>query len=203
MIKKVLTLLSFIVVFLILGSFSASAQSVTIDVKANGSDGTVLLAPGENLLVSWISTNAFYCQLESPAFSGVLLIGNMSLYPGHQFYPNTASVTYTVTCFESFGGPSVTDSVVARVAPVALPVSVSFSVSSSLIDLGQSTTLSWTSANADYCMMNKLDLRKEFTNKGTSVARTIFPKKTNTYTVTCYSADGLTSDSKSIAVRVR
>lgn len=70
---------------------------------------------------------------------------------------------------------------------------VSVSVSPSTITVGQSTTLSWSSTNAQYCSMgDKL---------GTSGSMTLSPEKTKTYTVRC--VNGSASAEASVTVTVR
>ena len=79
------------------------------------------------------------------------------------------------------------------VPPLETAPVVTLSVSSSGINLGQSTTLNWSSSDADSCIASG----------GWSGARSIAgtvdvrPVATSTYTLTCDGADGSASDSVS------
>ncbi|MBX4200468.1 hypothetical protein KW790_03365, partial [Candidatus Parcubacteria bacterium] len=89
---------------------------ISIDVKANASDGPVVINQGDTYTYSWVSNGATSCLQTSPVNSGISLVGqSASITPGHPFYPTaSSSTTITVTC--NNGVASATDSVVISLA---------------------------------------------------------------------------------------
>ncbi|MBX4195369.1 peptidoglycan-binding protein [Candidatus Parcubacteria bacterium] len=89
--------------------------SPTVDVKANGSDGPVVLQVGQTYVYTWVSGNATACQMSSPVTSGVALSGTSVTIDSSNtaFYPTlSAPVTITITCTN--GSQNATDSVVIQ-----------------------------------------------------------------------------------------
>ncbi|MDP2789048.1 MAG: hypothetical protein Q8O46_03300 [bacterium] len=203
--KKHLFLVSFIILFVLIGSFSiqARATAVAVDIKANGSDGPVTLSLGQNLTLDWTSVNALYCSIGAPINSGVLTNGSAGpISPGHPFYPNSSGTNYVITCWEAFGGNNVTDSVLVFLAPVFQPVTVSLIADPISITPGQSTILNLSSTNADYCTMNGHNLKSEKGKNITSFIRHVFPEHTTTLTAVCYDSNNF-SASQSVTIKVR
>jgi hypothetical protein len=111
-----------------------SSPVVTVDIKANGSDGPVTITNGSSYVYNWVSNNATTCDFTSPFPSSVTLSGNSTVNPGAPFYyPGTTTpVTITVTCTN--GTSTATDSVVINLATTSsCPV---LSITSSLSATG-------------------------------------------------------------------
>ena len=97
---------------------------------------------GESATLSWSSTNAGSCTIDQ----GIGLVassGTMTVSPG-------ARTTYTITATGQGGTTAASVSVMVKY----LAPTVTMSVSPTEIVLGESATLSWSSTNASYCVIN-------------------------------------------------
>lgn len=104
--------------------------------------------------------------------------------------PNTYSATLTVTS----GTQQVNTTCQVKVE--ALSPTLSFNANPQHILLGESSTLSWTSTNTNYC-----EASGGWSGVRPPVGETIVsPRKSTTYTLTCYGVRG--NISKSVTVRV-
>lgn len=84
----------------------------TVDLKVNNSDGQVNVSRGNNVTLSWNSTNVTFCNA-SGDWSGSK---NTSGFETIRL--NTVKTyTFTIACYESIGGRSVSDSVTVVVNP--------------------------------------------------------------------------------------
>jgi uncharacterized repeat protein (TIGR01451 family) len=158
----------------------------TVDLKINGSDGTISVAYNTAATLSWTSTNATSCYAignwsGSKSLSGSESTGNL-----------TSSTTYTITC--TGNGGSASDTVGATVQSQSIPtvdLRINGYDSSTWVDYNTSATLSWTSSNANYCVAGsgwsgqKAVSGSESTGNLTSQT---------TYSITCYGAGGLAID---------
>lgn len=74
-----------------------------VDIKANTSDGSVTLAAGQSVVLSWTSANAGDCTLSSsqiPALTSGVPPTSTAVYPvGHPFFPKV-NTTYAINCFK-------------------------------------------------------------------------------------------------------
>lgn len=119
----------------------------TVDLKINGSDGTISVAYNSSATLSWTSTNANSCYATgnwsgTKSVSGSESTGNL-----------TSSTTYTVTC--TGPGGSASDSVGANVQQQSLPtvdLKINGSDGTITVAYNSAATLSWTSNNANYCI---------------------------------------------------
>jgi len=92
----------------------ASGAGLTVDIKANSSDGPITINTGDSYTYAWTSINATSCQLTSPANSGIPLFGSDTVLPGSPFYPAVgAPMILTVVCTD--GLTTATDAVTIRV----------------------------------------------------------------------------------------
>ncbi|OHB03788.1 MAG: hypothetical protein A2920_01925 [Candidatus Zambryskibacteria bacterium RIFCSPLOWO2_01_FULL_43_17] len=126
----------------------------TADIKANTSDGPITLQIGEQLSISWMSTNAVACALSGGIDSGVGLSGAIDITPSHPSYPATTSSIFTITC-DNGEGKTATDSV--TVNPPTPPVS-SLDITANgsqgpLVVSGEALTLNWISENVLTCSL--------------------------------------------------
>ncbi|MFH0948675.1 MAG: hypothetical protein V1833_06755, partial [Elusimicrobiota bacterium] len=119
----------------------------TVDIKANGSDGSITIGYNNSANLSWTSSNANSCTAGN-AWSGYKNTSG-SESTGNQTY----SRTYTITCTEN--GGSASDSVTVNVenAAIAPTVDIKANGSDGSITIGynNSANLSWTSSNANSC----------------------------------------------------
>ncbi len=174
----------------------------TVELKANGQlngkGGSLTLTTGENLSLTWNSTNANSCNLSGwggvPTTSGLI-----TFTPSHANYPSPSGTTYTLTCTSSDGG-SDSDNVFIRAAQTLSLPSVSISADQTNISYNGSTTVRWNSNNATSCSASggannwsglKNISGSFFTGQLTS---------NTTFNITCNNNDG--SDNDSVTVNV-
>jgi len=94
----------------------------TIDLKVNGSDGPISVSYGNQVNLSWTSSNANSCQASGD------WSGSKSVSGSETVYNLTSSKTFTLNCTGSAG--SASDSVTVNVGSASLSVSLSPSPSS-------------------------------------------------------------------------
>ncbi len=133
--------------------------------------------------LSWISTDATVASLDQ-GIGTVPLSGTISVSP-------VVTTTYTLTV----DGPGGFSTVSTTVTVNNLPVISSFMAIQSTITEGSSTTLSWTTENADSA---SIDLIAE--PIGVSGTASVSPAVTTTYTLTATNPYGSRSDSVTVTV---
>ncbi len=110
-------------VFVLGASFPLGALAdtiVTVDIKANGSDGPITITDGDSYSYDWSSLNASSCQITSPANSGIPLSGSDTVLPGSPFYPAVgAPMILTVVCTD--GSTTATDAVTINLSSLPPP----------------------------------------------------------------------------------
>lgn len=98
---------------------TSTQGSLSVDIKANGSDGPISIS-GQSIDLSWTSTGATFCAIVSPFQSGVNTQGSSSFSPGHPFYPVGRGTSYFISCYDGKGG-FANDSVTVNVGPIVIP----------------------------------------------------------------------------------
>lgn len=161
----------------------------TVDIKANGSNGPITIGFNSDATLSWTSANASSCGASgawsgSKSTSGSQSTGNL-----------TGSKTYIITCTGSGGSDS--DSVTVNVQSQNLPV-VDITATPSAIIQGDTSSLGWTSSNADSCFATN----GWSGTKSLSGNQVVSPQNTTTYTITCSNGAGQASDSVTVTVSV-
>lgn len=159
--------------------------------------GSSSVTSGATTTLTWSVNGATSC-VSSGAWSG-----NSPLSGSTNVGPLTSDSTFTLTC-NGAGGQSVT-SVTVLVDGVSPPTpmpapapTVSLGASPAAITSGASSTLTWSSTNADSCMASG---SSAFTGtKYISGTQSVSPTSTTTYTLSCTGAGG--SDSASYTVTV-
>ena len=187
------------------GSVSVSpADTTTYTITASGPGGTttdtatikVIWPPtvtisadpdsillGESATLSWSSTNADSCTIE-PGIGVVATSGSMTVSP-------TATTTYTITATGS-GGTATAQATVTVTYPAP---SVSLSADPATIVAGESTTLAWSSTNADSAQITP-DIGTVQTSGSVSVS----PTDTTTYTITVTGPGGTAAFNVTVTV---
>jgi hypothetical protein len=196
-----------------LGAVVVSPAPVTVDIKANGQDGTVTLAPGTPYTYTWTSTNATACQLTSPAASGIATSGTSgTIAPGHPYYP-TASTPTTLTIVCTDGVTNATDSVVVALGsgvsggptPVTVDIKINGQDGTVSIVNGTPYTYSWTSTNATACQLTS-PVASGIATTGVSGSITpghaYYPAVGGSTTFTIVCTDGVSNATDSVVVTV-
>ncbi|WLE95637.1 MAG: RHS repeat-associated core domain-containing protein [Candidatus Electrothrix communis] len=137
---------------------------------------------GENAELSWTTEHADFCSIDQE-------LGEVNLNSSTTVSP-AETATYTISC-TNLGG-SVTKSTTLTVFQ---PPTVSLSADPDTIIKGGSSTLSWTSTNADTASIDN-DIGTVDLNGSVSVT----PTETTTYTVTASGPGGTVSESVTVTV---
>ena len=160
---------------------SATAQA-TVNVNQVQNNPTVTLTAnpttiqsGQNSTLTWYSQNATSC-------SGYWM--NSSATSGSGVVVPTATTTYTITCYGSNGQQATAQATVYLNQNQTNPT-VYLTASPTSIQSGQSSSLNWSSQNANYCSSSW-----NGGSSSTSGYQTVYPTYTTNYTVTCYGTNG-------------
>ncbi len=149
-------------------TFTAEPQTITI---------------GESTTLTWSTTNADSCVIE-PGIGSVDVNGSTQVSP-------TETTTYTITATGP-GGTATSDVTVTVTYP--LPT-VTISADPETILLGQSSTLTWSTTNADSCVIEP-GIGSVDVNGSTQ----ILPTETTTYTITVTGASGTATADVTVTV---
>jgi len=170
------------------GGISLSGASVpTISLSASPSAVT---SNGFSTL-TWSATGALFCQA-SGGWVGVKS-GNGTSTVG----PLAVSTVYTLTCQGLGGITTEAVTVAVGIQPPPAPPTVSLSANPPSVGLNETTTLTWSSSNADNC----LAFGDWTGSKPTSGSETSAPLAANsTFTLVCGGAGGATSQSVNVTV---
>lgn len=147
---------------------------------------------GETVALSWISSNTTGCTA-SGAWSGALgTSGTQVLTPAA-----TGTYVYDLSCLGK-DTTNATDSVTVTVNPPDPKPTVNIAVSPTSIEKGQSSQVTWTSANATSCSATGAWTG----SKGLSGSQAVTPVDagTYTYTLTCDGSGGTTTASANLTV---
>jgi YD repeat-containing protein len=138
---------------------------------------------GESTTLSWSSTGADSCVIE-PGIGNVAADGSIALSPAQ-------TTTYTITGTGSGGSSS--ESVRVTVINPGLPVSIQAEPES--IQAGDAAVLSWTSTNADSCV-----IEPGIGSVEPSGSIGVSPAQTTEYTITATGLAGTASASATVTV---
>jgi hypothetical protein len=140
---------------------------------------------GDSASLTWDSRNVDTCVIE-PDIGEVALTGSKLVAP-------IQTTTYTITATGTEG--TATDSVTVYVYDPSAPITVSAAADPANIQPDQSTTVTWSTANATSCVIEpgigSVDL-----NGSISVS----PAQTTTYTITAANPGGSTSETVTVTV---
>ncbi|MEK7076507.1 MAG: PKD domain-containing protein, partial [Patescibacteria group bacterium] len=175
-------------------SVSATVPAPTVDIKANNSNGPIIIDYNTSATLSWTSSNSGSCTASngwsgSKALNGSESTGNL-----------TSSKTYTLTCS---GNGSNSDSVTVNVSSPPAPTVIlkcDGSSSCGTVGYGSSKTLSWTvSGDADSCTASNAWSGSKSIDGGSQSTGAINSNKT--WTIQC-SGPGGTGPSDSVSATV-
>lgn len=195
----------------------AFADTLTVDVKANGQDSLALTSTSTPFTVTVSSTGATACQMTSPAASGISTSASMSIPFGHSYYPAVGgSTTFTVSCTD--GVTSVTDSAVVSLSldsgntggtgNNAVPtIDVKANGSDGPLTLGPSDTYTytWSSTNTTACEQSSPAADPSgISTSGTSAAigagHPFFPTAGHPVTITITCTNGTSNAVDSVVI---
>jgi len=140
---------------------------------------------GQSSMLSWTSTQAGDAFIDQ-GIGQVSVNGSMSVSPSQ-------TTTYTITV--TGPGGTATGSATVTVAPWPLPT-VSISATPSTITFGETSLLSWNSANAASCSISP-----GIGSVALNDSQTVSPENTTTYTITATGPGGSATDQVKITVR--
>ncbi len=176
-----------------IGPDGSNSATSNINISTGGGGGfgnmpmvSVIASPftvpsGGSSTISWTSTNTKSCDAGTGNGTGV----SGSFDTGAL----TAGTSYTITCKGPNGQNSATAYVNLNIGNIVIPVStyptVSVTASPSTVNSGETSTISWTSTNANTCNAGAGN------GTGTTGSFTTKPITKNTsYTVTCTGDSG-------------
>jgi hypothetical protein len=178
------------------GPGGAGKASVVVTVKTPGStvptvsltSSAATLNAGSAATLKWSSTNATTCAASGGWSGSKGASGSASVTP-------QTTTTYTLACTNSAGSAQASTKVTVNATSTPAPT-VKLSASAATITAGGTSTLTWSSSNADSCTASGgWSGAKE--DSGTANAT---PASTTTYTLSCSGAGGTTAASTTVAV---
>ena len=92
--------------------FTTKCLPLTVDLKANSSDGPISVSYKDNITLSWTSENSVSCQA-SGDWLGTKAVSGSQVIQMNSVKTNT----FTITCEDSTGTKTETDSVIVVVTP--------------------------------------------------------------------------------------
>ena len=169
-------------------NYTPIASGPSVDMLANGllpgKGGTISLAYGQSLDLSWTSTNATLCTTGAPMNSGVNVNGSSgTMAYGHPHYPVAPSTTYSITCTN--GVPSDTDTVTVQVPPNP---PTGFSASASVSCGNNAVTLTWSASvgASSYKVYRSITSGSGYGLIASNIAGTSYTDSTGTSNTTYY-----------------
>lgn len=137
---------------------------------------------GGTSTLAWDSTNADTCVASNGWSGSKPLDGNENVSP-------TTTTTYTLSCGNEFGTTTDSEAVTVTPASTTTAPTLTFDANPNSITEGASTTLTWSSTDADSCTASDGWAGAVATSGTTSFA----PTTTTTYTLMCSGPGGTTS----------
>jgi len=139
---------------------------------------------GESSTLTWSSANADTCVIE-PDIGSVAVNGSMPVSP-------LETTTYTITATGPEGSATDGTTVIVTTDP---PVSVTISADPDSISVGEASTLTWSSVNADTCV-----IEPDVGNVDVNGSTTVSPTQTTTYTITAIGPGGSATDQTVVTI---
>lgn len=163
--------------------------TTTLAATLSFSGNPLNITDAQDSTLTWDSTNATHC-LASGSWSG-----SKSL-DGNQVVSPNATSTYTLACGNSSG--TSTKSVTINVTPTSTPVAPTLNFVADPLSIlnGSSTSLTWSSANTNFCLASNAWAG----SKSLSGSLSVSPSATSTYTLHCGGLAGTTTQSVTVDV---
>ena len=188
-------------VITVVGTPISSTNLLTPVVSVNTSPASV--TAGQSSLLYWNSTNANRCVLKyGSSEENISVSGSKTVTPSQ-------TTTYLVWCANDPGngkdGPATSGSATISVSAASAPSipTVSFQSSPSTIGTVQYSSLSWSTSNANRCV---LQYGSSEENVAVNGSKTVSPSQTTSYRLWCVNDPGTGKDGpsaeKTIAVSV-
>lgn len=171
------------------GATTTPPATTTPTATLNFSGNPLNITDAQDSTLTWDSTNATHC-LASGSWSG-----SKSL-DGNQVVSPNATSTYTLACGNSSG--TSTKSVTINVTPTSTPVAPTLNFVADPLSIlsGSSTSLTWSSANTNFCLASNAWTG----SKSLSGSLSVSPSATSTYTLACGGLAGTTTQSVTVDV---
>lgn len=169
-------------------------QAVSPSVSLTASPSTIF--SGSSATLSWTSTNVTSCTASAVPASGSWIgaKSTSSSYPHESTGNLSATTTFSISCTGAYG--SVNDSKTVTVINAGPGIVADLTSNPEKIASGESSTLSWTSANATSCS------GIGFATAGlTSGSTTVSPVVNTTYTLNCVNGTDSASDQAQVLLR--
>ncbi len=151
----------------------------TVSISAN----PVIIQAGQSTTLTWSTTHAESVTIDQG-------IGNVAANGSTTVAP-TQDTTYTIVAT----GPGGTATASVAVSVTESPPTVSISASPTSIQVGQSTTLTWSSTHAE-----NVTIDQGIGSVGENGSWTLFPSETTTYTITATGPGGTATASAVVTV---
>jgi len=178
-------------VITVLGTPISSTNLLTPVVNVSASPSSVKV--GQSSLLSWSSTNANRCVLKyGSSEENISVKGTKTITPSQ-------TTTYLVWCVNDPGtgkdGPAASDNATVSVSAVTPSTpTVSFQASPVTIGAVQSSVLSWSTSNANRCV---LQYGSSEENVAVNGSKTVSPSQTTSYRLWCVNDPGTGKDGPS------
>jgi RHS repeat-associated protein len=153
---------------------NAIVETETPSAQISANPETIII--GESSTLSWESENASSCNID-PDIGIVHVSGTVDVSP-------TETTTYTITAT----GPGGTTTADAAVTVTYPEPTVSLTATPESISIRESSTLSWSSTDADTC-----EITPDVGTVDPSGSVDVSPTETTTYTITAIGAGGTTT----------
>lgn len=157
----------------------SSAPTVTLTASP------ATISSGQGTTLAWTSANA--TSVTWVGYGPVSLNGSAGVWP-------TTTTTYTVTATGPGGTVSASTTVTVSGVSVAAPPTATLSASPTTIASGQSSSLSWNTANASSVTLTGVG------TVASSGTVSVAPSSTTTYTLTATGSGGTTSANATVTV---
>ena len=171
------------------GPGGTATASVTVTVTYPAPSVSISAAPdtiqsGGSATLSWTSSNADSATIDN-GIGSVPVDGSITVSPAE-------TTTYTITV----NGPGGTATAGVTVTTVIhLPLTVNISANPETIQIGESAVLTWSSTNANSCV-----IEPNIGNVGINGSITVSPTETTTYTITATGPEGTATASAGVNV---
>ncbi len=176
------------------GSICLATPPGTPSVTLNAAPASIFSGSASTL--SWTSTNTTACTASATPVSGswVGARSTASAFPHESTGALSTTTTFTLTC--TGPGGSAFSSKTVTVVPITSSIFAELTATPDRIASGDSSTLSWTSANATSCSGIGFA-----TGGARSGSVSVSPTVNTTYTLTCTNGGDSASDQASVTLR--